>query len=82
MLTGDRRTVDVVAGPDGALVLRVDRHCMEVLFGVHPELRDEFDTTGEARRKELHQAPAPHALSRSGLLTRLRRGAVEFLLPW
>jgi len=76
------RTVDVVAGDQGAEVLRIDRHCMELLFEQHPELRDEILDTSGTRRSELPDAvlPAP-AVSRP-LGQRIATDLADLLRPW
>ena len=82
MLSGERRTVDVVASADGAQVLRVDQHCMQVLLDKHGELREEFDATGATRRSELEAEPVAAPVTPPHLLTRLRRRVADYLLPW
>lgn len=76
------RTVDVVAGAEGALVLRIDKHCMEVLFHALPELRQHFTRLSEERAKELPKREFVVTEVRPPLLTRLRRGSIALLRPW
>jgi len=82
LLGARTRTADVVAGGDGALVLRVDKYCMEVLFRRYPDLLEEFEQIRDARKQELPAeeepaiAPAPHPLLRAA------RCVSDFLRPW
>ena len=82
LLSAGRRTVDVVAGDQGASVMRVDRHCMHVLFETHPELQAEFLEVDKARRQELPQDEPQPMPPRPPLLERLGRGALDVLRPW
>lgn len=76
------RTVDVVAGPGGADVLRIDKHCMEVLFRARPALRQEFRHVSEERAKELPGGEHGAAAPRAPFLRRLLRGTANVLRPW
>lgn len=76
------RSVDVLAGSEGALLLRVDRRCMEVLFRNQPGLRDEFVAVRDARAKELPRPAGGGGLGRAPWATRARRALVDVLRPW
>jgi small-conductance mechanosensitive channel len=76
------RTVDVLAGSDGAKVLRIDKHCMQVLFRARPDLRKELTQVGEERKKELPKVEFEVTEQQAPLLTRLTRGATDLLRPW
>lgn len=82
LLHGGRRTVDVVAGATGALVLRLDKHSLELLFAASPALRQEFTQVGEERRGELPVAPPEVPILRPSLGRRLLGGAREVLWPF
>lgn len=82
LLSTGPRTVDVVAGAQGALVLRVDKHCMDVLFEAHPTLRAQFVKVGEDRRQELPQDQRPTVERDESALGRLLRLMGEWLRPW
>mgnify|MGYP000044184149 CR=1 FL=1 len=82
LLGASARTADVVAGKEGSAVLRVDKYCMDVLFGRYPDLLGEFEQIRNARKQELPAeeepaiAPAPHPLLRAA------RCIADFLRPW
>lgn len=82
LLGARARTANVLAGRDGAVVLRVDKHCMDVLFGRYPDLLEEFKQIRDARKQELPTeekpvvAPAPHPI------LRVARFMADLLTPW
>ncbi|MFT5048870.1 MAG: small-conductance mechanosensitive channel [Chlamydiales bacterium] len=82
LLATGARTVDVVAGEDGALVLRVDKHCMEVLFEAHPDLRKDFVKVGLERRRELPVLGQGASAPRESGLSRVWRIGIDILRPW
>ena len=82
LLSTGPRTADVLAGSDGAGVLRVDKHCMDVLFQAHPELRARFVKVSEARREELPAGDSAHTARRDRDLGQLLRAALQTLRPW
>jgi small-conductance mechanosensitive channel len=82
LLGADRRTVDVVAGEEGALVLRIDKHCMLVLFRAYPELAAEFRSLREKRSQELPVKEIEARKERPPLIHRIGSGLVRFVKPW
>lgn len=82
LLGATRRTADVVAGPDGATVLRVDKHCMDVLFRAHPEMLQEFRHVRDVRTDELPVVKPDARDEAVGPLRRIGRYAARFLWPW
>lgn len=82
LLGARARTADVVAGKDGAAVLRVDKCCMDTLFGRYPDLLEEFEQIRDARKQELPAeekpavAPSPHPILRAAQFV------ADFLMPW
>ncbi len=76
------RTVDVLAGGEGAMVLRIDKHGMDVLFDVYPDLVKEFREVLIARKKELPSRETVVEIKREPLYRRIRRGAGDFFKPW
>ena len=82
LLGGRRRTADVMAGEHGAVVMRIDRHCMDILFRDHPDLLEEFEHIRDVRKEEL---PPETSLPRTKPLPPLRsalRYSARFLWPW
>ena len=82
LLGGRRRTADVMAGERGAVVMRIDRHCMDILFRDHPDLLEEFEHIRDVRKEEL---PPETSLPRTKPLPPLRsalRYSARFLWPW
>jgi small-conductance mechanosensitive channel len=82
LFTVGPRTVDVVAGADGALVLRVDKHCMDILFRTYPDLRKEIRAIRDARKKDLLPEHKVEKEEKPKLLRRVGRAAVGFFKPW
>ena len=82
LLGASPRTVDVAAGEEGALVMRIDKHCMSVLFRSYPELLDHFREIRDARRKELPAEDREEAVRRVGLVRKLCLGMKDFFRPW
>ena len=77
-----RRTVDVVAGENGATVLRTDKYCMDVLFRAYPELLEEFTQVRDIRLEELPRLEEVKDLAPVRPLRRVARYVVGFLRPW
>jgi len=75
------RTVDVVTGAEGALVLGVDRHCMRLLFRSHPGLADQFLEVSRDRKREL---PASEQTQQSvdRRLVRWLNRVKDLVRPW
>lgn len=82
LLGASARTADVVAGREGSAVLRVDKYCMDVLFGRYPDLLEEFEHIRDARKQELPAAEKPVAAPAPSSALRAVRYAVDFLKPW
>ena len=82
LLGGRVRTADVVAGPDGALVLRLDKYCMDVLFRNHPDLLQEFRALRDIRKEELPVEKAGPTAPKKSPLRRAGRLLAGFLRPW
>lgn len=80
LLYGGTRSADVVAGPDGAEVLRIGREPLARLFRTRPGLRSEFERTRETRLQDA--APAAPAPAAPPLSIRLRRAIRRAILPW
>jgi len=49
MLKAGPRSASVIAGEQGAVIVRVDRECMNKLFGYYPELREQFEHVHNVR---------------------------------
>jgi len=82
LLGGRVRTADVVAGPNGALVIRVDKYCMDVLFRAYPDLLQEFRMLRDVRKEELPVEKREPAARKKNPLRRAGRLAADFLRPW
>jgi small-conductance mechanosensitive channel len=82
LLGGLRRTADVIAGGNGALILRVDKYCMDVLFRDYPDLLQEFRALRDVRQEELPMGKAVE--TRAGIHPARRAGRflLRFLRPW
>ncbi|MEW6440963.1 MAG: mechanosensitive ion channel family protein [bacterium] len=82
LLGGRQRTADVVAGEEGAVVVRTDKHCMDVLFRTYPDLLQEFEQIRDARKQELPpEAPVQSGMRVHPFLKAIRYTA-DFLRPW
>jgi len=82
LLGGRKRTVDVAAGENGAVVMRIDRHCMDVLFRAHPDLLEEFEQIRDARREDLSPSTPPVAEKQTSPFLGAIRYLLRFLWPW
>lgn len=82
LLGASPRTVDVAAGEEGALVMRIDKHCMSVLFRSYPELLDHFREIRDARRKELPAEDREETVRIVGLVRKICLGMKDFFRPW
>jgi hypothetical protein len=82
LLGAERRSVDVVAGEEGAVVLRIDKHCMLVLFRAYPELAAEFRSLREKRSQELPVKEIEAKKARPPLIQRIGSGLGRFIKPW
>ena len=82
LLNPGPRTADVVASARGATVMRIDKHCMDVLFRANPGLREQFEKVEAIRREELPVEAATDTSRALPLLVRLQRGARDLLVPW
>jgi len=82
LLGGRRRTADVVAGESGAVVLRVDKYCMDVLFRAYPELLSEFRALRDLRKEDLPSGTLPGPVLRPTRVRRVGRFVADFLRPW
>ena len=75
------RSTDVVAGGEGAVVVRVDRECMNKLFGYYPELREQFESVHHARVLESGFAVA-EAQQEESFRETISRVLKDVLIPW
>ncbi len=82
LLGASPRTVDVAAGEEGALVMRIDKHCMTVLFRTYPELLDHFREIRDARKKELPSDEREESMQKVGLVKKICSGVGDFFKPW
>jgi small-conductance mechanosensitive channel len=82
LLGGVRRSADVVAGTNGAQVLRVDKYCMDVLFRDYPELLQEFRALRDVRQEELPMKKSAETRADIHRVKRVGRFLVRFLRPW
>ena len=82
LLGARQRTADVMAGEEGAVVLRTDKHCMDVLFRTYPNLLQEFEHIRDARKEELPPDAQVLEGERIPLLRRALQYAADFLKPW
>jgi hypothetical protein len=71
-----------MAGEEGAVVLRTDKHCMDVLFRTYPNLLQEFEHIRDARKEELPPDVQVLEGERIPLLRRALQYAADFLKPW
>ena len=81
MLKAGPRNTDVIAGGEGAVVVRLDRECMNKLFGYHPNLRDQFEHIHNIRIQESGFAMAEVEEDESVRET-LKRVAKDLFTPW
>jgi len=82
LLGAYRRTADVLAGGEGVSVIRVDKHCMDVLFRTYPNLLQEFRHVRDVRKKELPQTEKEEDQTGTHPLQRIARTVGRFLWPW
>ena len=82
LLGARQRTADVLAGDEGATVLRIDKHCMDMLFRSHGDLIQEFEHIRDARREELPPEEPALDQARVDPLRRALQYAADFLRPW
>jgi signal-transduction protein with cAMP-binding, CBS, and nucleotidyltransferase domain len=82
MLKSGERSADVVAGPAGSALIRIDRACMEALFRYHPALLQEFVKTRDTRHQETNAGHPPRAETSPPLWGRARQMLRHYLLPW
>jgi small-conductance mechanosensitive channel/CRP-like cAMP-binding protein len=76
------RMANVLAGEEGATVVRLDRESIVRLFRYYPALRQEFEHTKEARHKEAGIGEAEGRREVERLAVRFRRAARNLLVPW
>jgi len=81
LLKAGPRSTDVNAGEQGAVVVRVDRECMNKLFGYYPEFREQFESTHHARILESGFAVA-EAKSEESFRQTIHRVLKDILIPW
>lgn len=81
LLKAGPRNTGVIAGEQGALVVRVDRECMNKLFGYYPELREQFEHTQHARVLESGFALA-EVEQEEAFRDTLKRLLKDLLTPW
>jgi len=82
LLGGRRRTADVIAGINGARVLRVDKYCMDILFRAYPDLLQEFRELRDIRKEELPSEKREAGSRRKNPVRRAGRFLLDFLRPW
>lgn len=82
LLGTGRRSADVVGGQGGAQVLRLDRHCMDVIFRARPDLKESITKVRDQRREELPEVPFEVVETRGPLGQRILHGLKDFLRPW
>jgi small-conductance mechanosensitive channel len=82
LLGGRRRTADVIAGSNGARVLRIDKYCMDILFRNYPELLQETQRLRDIRKEELPSEKRKVAAGKKHPVKRVGKFLVEFLRPW
>ena len=82
LLKSGERSADVVAGPTGSTLIRVDRACMETLFRYYPALIHELAKTRDTRHQESHAGQAIGSAAPPPFLARVGQAARRYLLPW
>ncbi len=87
LLGATHRTANVTAGQDGVTVLRLDKHCMDLLFRTYPELLSEFNQEQKVRQVKLKaetKAEAKHAEGKhkDNAIKKMMEGTSRFLRPW
>lgn len=82
LLGATPRTVDVAAGEEGTLVMRIDKHCMTMLFRTYPELLDHFREIRDARKRDLPSDETQITARREGLVRKFCLGMKDFFKPW
>ncbi|MEW6743300.1 MAG: mechanosensitive ion channel family protein [Planctomycetota bacterium] len=86
VLVGEPRTADIRSGPQGCVLLRLDRDSLLKVFSRHPELRETLEKTRAVRREDLRERGAlplgpPTARPRLTAKQWMLRG-VRALVPW
>ena len=76
------RTADVVAGPEGALTIRIDRECMHILFKRYPELYETFRLTRDRRIEDAGFVTGERKPVIESWSSRFMKGLKDFLVPW
>lgn len=81
LLKAGPRSTGVIAGEQGAVVVRVDRACMNKLFGYYPELREQFEHVHNVRILESGFALA-EVEQEEPFRETIKRVLKDLLTPW
>ncbi len=81
MLKSGPRITSVLAGDQGAVVVRLERECMNKLFGYHPKFREQFEHVHNARSLESGFAPETSEQEETFRET-INRVLKDLLTPW